>query len=603
MTLDRRGAVLLVVGVALAASVSGLGNGFAYDDIPIVVDNIGVHSLRWPWEFFGESYWGNVRGNSLYRPVTIMAYSLQWALGNGSPLPFHVVNVVLYALSSVAVWALARTLLAPWAALTAALLWAAHPVHVEAVANVVGQAEMLVALPLLAAVTLFVRALRDGRLHSRTVAAVLAAFALALLAKENGIVLPGLLLAAVATLGGRHAPLPTADRARLWLLARATALMAGVYLAARYAILGGLKGDAPHVALESLGHGERILTAVALWPEVARLLLWPARLYADYSPPFTPVDATPGWAHLGGFAVFALWGAAVAFSWRRSRPATFLLLWIPVTYAPVSNVVFASGILIAERTLFLPSVGVTLLAGVVMEALAPHVRALPSRWVRRAIPAALVAVLLAAVVRSAERQTVWEDNATLFAVTIVDAPNNYRAHHALGELFGSAGSWVRAEEHLRIADSLFPGYDLLELSLARVLHFADRCPEALPLYDTVLAKRPDAEVAAVGRAACLIETRQLSRARDASVLGLASGMSVAVFRPLLTVAESVLVAHDTIDARNRWWRAGRPVSQSDVRLRVPVLMMKPPGAGGRRRMPESLLVPPPPPTGVPRQDR
>lgn len=575
-------AVLLV---ALLASYPGIGNGFTYDDIPMIVENRMVQELHSLWEYLTTSYWGPTRGNSLYRPVTVIAFALERAVGSGDPLPFHIANVTLYLATALGVLALARELLSDEAALLAGLVWAAHPVHVEAVANMVGQSEMLVAIPTLLALTLYVRDRRVGEIRPRTVAGIAVLFGLALLAKEHGILLPLLLLLAEIAFRDTLFVRPPAGRPRSWLLVRVLTLMLVVYVAVRLNILGGFAGDAPHPALRNLSTGQRAWVMLGLVPEFARLFLWPARLYADYSPQAVPFLTSPDPRHLIGAAWLAGLGALLVVAWRKDRVSAFALIWIGLTLGPVSNILIATGVLVAERTLFLPSVGLAILAGRVATLLAPAIAKNPKRWVRVAVPAAGLLVLVAATARSADRQTDWEDNATLFATTVVDAPNNFRAHHALGELFGAARAWKRAEHELRIADSLFPGYDLLELSLARVLHFDDRCPEALPLYDKVLEQRPDAEVASIGRGACLLEMRQLSTAREAAVDGIARGLSVGSWGLILQKAESSLVATDTVDDRNRWYRAGAPFSKSNARLRVPVLLIKPPTALIRGRMP------------------
>lgn len=579
------GAAVLLV--ALLASASGLGNGFAYDDIPVIVENPMVQELHSLWAYLTDSYWGPARGNSLYRPVTVIAYALERAVGGGDPLPFHIVNVALYLATALGVLVLARELLSEGAALLAGLVWAAHPVHVEAVANVVGQSEMLAALPMLMALTLYVRDRRQGELRGRTVAWISVLFGFALLSKEHGIVLPALLLLAEATLVGTVLAPPGPTRPRSALLMRVMTLMVIVYVVVRLSILGAFAGDAPHPALEGLPVGQRLWVMLGLVPQFARLLLWPARLFADYSPLTVPLLTAPDPLHLVGAAWLLLLGALFMVTWRKDRVSAFGILWVGLTLGPVSNILIATGVLLAERTLFLPSVGLVLLVGRAAVLLAPRLARVEARWVHVAIPATVVLLLGAGTARSASRQPVWEDNATLFATTVVDAPDNFRAHHALGELFGGAGAWARAEEHLRIADSLFPGYDLIELSIARVLHFDDRCPEALPLYTTVLRRRPDAEVASVGRTACLLEVRQLSAAREEAILGIGRGLSVGPFGLLLQKAESSLVATDTVDDRNRWFRAGAPFSKSDARLKVPVLVMKPPASLVRRRMPES----------------
>src|SRR3989475_3193801 len=83
-------------------------------------------------------------GGSMYRPLTIAAFALDRAVDGAAWL--HAVNLAWHAAASVAVAALARRLTNNAGALAAGLLFAVHPVHVEAVANVVGRAESMAAL-------------------------------------------------------------------------------------------------------------------------------------------------------------------------------------------------------------------------------------------------------------------------------------------------------------------------------------------------------------------------------------------------------------------------------------------------------------------------
>ncbi len=588
--------IALVAAVALASSATGLGNGFAYDDIPIIVENPMVQEFQGFWDYLTGTYWGQNRGNSLYRPLTVIAFAIERVIGGGAPWPFHLANVLLYLCCALAVLALLRQLLPAWAALLGALVFAAHPVHVEAVANVVGQSEMLAGLPMLIAVTVYLRDRTRGTLTVGGIATIVGCQVAALLSKEHGIVLPTLLLLAEVMFRGGRFPASDAAttallRTRQRTLVRLLVVLIGAYVVLRMSILSGFAGDAPHPALEGLAMGQRLWVMLALVPEFLRLLFWPAKLYADYSPPMIPVLTSPDLRHVVG-ACWLLVLAAVAFwAWRRDRVIAFAFGWFALTLGPTSNILIATGLLVAERTLFLPSLAAVL----VLAHLAVRVRAWAATEakpsVQRLMAFAAGALLLAAVVQSADRQRAWEDNATVFSTLVVDAPNNYKAHHALGELFGASASWERAEHHLRIADSLYPGYDLLELSLARVLHFEDRCPEALGYYEKVLKARKDAEVASIGRAACLIEVRRLSDARSEALKGLASGFSSGSFGLILQKAESSLVATDTVDARNRWYREGKPWSKSDARLRVPVFLLKPPASLTSRRMPESVPEP------------
>src|SRR5262245_6303774 len=130
---DARWSAFFVIAVAIAASASGLGNLFAYDDIPVLVENPMVTGLHSPIAYLTDSYWGPSRGNSLYRPLTVAFYAVQWALGKGSAFPFHLANVLLYAASALAALTFFRLFLKRTPALVAGLAFAAHPVHTEAV--------------------------------------------------------------------------------------------------------------------------------------------------------------------------------------------------------------------------------------------------------------------------------------------------------------------------------------------------------------------------------------------------------------------------------------------------------------------------------------
>ena len=110
-----QGPAVAIVLLALLASVTSLANGFAYDDRWIIADNPNVHDPAHWWNVFGETYWPTTRNAALYRPLTILAYQVQWAVGGADPLLFHTVNVILYAAVSAMVLLVAAEVM-PFAA-------------------------------------------------------------------------------------------------------------------------------------------------------------------------------------------------------------------------------------------------------------------------------------------------------------------------------------------------------------------------------------------------------------------------------------------------------------------------------------------------------
>jgi hypothetical protein len=117
------------------------------------VENPLVHDLgRWR-EIVSSPWWP--RG--LYRPFTSLTLAANWTAAPGAPFGFHLVNLLAHAAAAALVCLLAGRLMSPAGALAAGLLFAVHPVHVEAVANVVGRAEILAGVFLLASALCYLR--------------------------------------------------------------------------------------------------------------------------------------------------------------------------------------------------------------------------------------------------------------------------------------------------------------------------------------------------------------------------------------------------------------------------------------------------------------
>ncbi|HKY34284.1 MAG TPA: hypothetical protein VJV23_17290, partial [Candidatus Polarisedimenticolia bacterium] len=171
--------------VAAAVFCNALGGPFVYDDVVEIQDNERIHSLSRIPELIATDFWGAGEGrNPLYRPLTAVVMAAVWAAGGGGPFLYHLLNVLLHAAASALVVSVLLSLTGRLPmALAAGLLFAAHPVHTEAVAWISGLGELLSAVCLLAA----------WRAHAQGgVGAAAAWMAPALLSKEGAIVFPAL---------------------------------------------------------------------------------------------------------------------------------------------------------------------------------------------------------------------------------------------------------------------------------------------------------------------------------------------------------------------------------------------------------------------------
>lgn len=517
--------------VAMAATVTSLGNGFTYDDIPIIATNARVHSLSSWWTLFGTSYWPPSFGESLYRPLSMLSYALQWAVGKGNPMLFHAVSIALFVLLAVLVLALLREVLDERSALVGGVLFAAHPVHTEAVANVVGQAELLAAIGVVAATTLYIRARRRGGPDLRQALGISALYAGASLAKEHALLLP-LLIGATELLVCRQSNGRADGRVgRLLLL---LAVVAIAVLGARTAVLGSLFGEQNPVEMDL---PTRIWTMFRVIPEWVRLLAWPAKLSAEYGPQQIEVVNGPGPLSVLGVA-FAVVGVVVlVMSLSRDKALGLGLTWLAITFAPVSNLV--SGVVLQERTLMLPSVGAMMVFAAAFHWLWREASTVQAR---RAIVAMVVMMAVLGAWRSGQRNPVWRDNLTLFTHTVQDAPRSYRAHYVYGSELFNVGRPADGERELRRSIALSRNDSDPYNFLATKYREAKLYAQAIPLYRTALEIRPGRPDSRFGLAFSLLETGDARGALAHADTGLAFGQLKSYFEWVKTRADSALRA-------------------------------------------------------------
>ena len=145
---DRRAALLLVTVLAALVYANTIQNRFAYDDHHIVANNEAIQSLQTLPKAVVSPYWPGIYGkdNGLWRPTTQLILGLQWIASNGSPWLFHLTNLLGHAVVTALVLLLLAELMSLPGALLGALVFAVHPVHVEAVANIVGVGEIVSAM-------------------------------------------------------------------------------------------------------------------------------------------------------------------------------------------------------------------------------------------------------------------------------------------------------------------------------------------------------------------------------------------------------------------------------------------------------------------------
>ncbi len=390
-------------------------------------ENIGL--------ILNHSYWATKYDSGLYRPVTTLSYLFNYAiLGNGEqPAGYHWLNVFLHIINSFLVYALAfRFLRKLWPAAFIAAVWSLHPILTEAVTNIVGRADLLATFAVLSGFLMYLKSTESASWRRALwLLGLMAVTTLGVFSKESAVVILGVIVLYELTWWS--------ERKQLRGLVLGCAALAPPFLFLWYqrsvVLTSGppllsLFPDNPIVAASFL-RGR--LTALAVMAKYLWLLVWPAKLSADYSYGQIPL-ATGNWHDwLAWSALLAVIIAAAAL-FKRSRVAFFFAGFGFVSFLPVSNLLFPTGTIMAERVLYMPAIG---FAGCLVLAIYWAGRNL--RW-KAFAPAVLCVILAALGARTWERNLDWHDSLALWTSAVRVVPGSYKAHLGLASAINDANA-------------------------------------------------------------------------------------------------------------------------------------------------------------------
>jgi len=193
-----------------------------------------------------------------------------------------------------------------------------------------------------------------------------------------------------------------------------------------------------------------------LGPKIIGLLVWPSGLNPHYGPTTFPSNVL-AWS-AATLVVFALAvGAGIRLARKNDRRMLVGIAWIVVAFLPASNVLVPTGQILAERTLYVPSIGVALLIALVLDALWDRARS-DGRWrTVKAMATVLVIALVATAASRTRRWTeVWKNHESLFAQMIAADRAGYRGYWLSGLEARGAGRVDDALSLLGRAYALYP---------------------------------------------------------------------------------------------------------------------------------------------------
>ena len=520
--------VVAIAAVSFAVYFNALFNGFVYDDNVQIVQNPWIRDVSHLPDIFSKGVWSFMPVQTFspyYRPLMQILYLLNYHIFGLKAWGFHLVNILFHAGNSVLVLFVASRLLAcrqaseqaekPASTLTsaffsppfiAALLFATHPIHTEAVTWVAGLPDLSFTLFSLLSFYLYIR---PGAFPDRSHLLSVVFFSLALLCKETALILPLIFIAYDLTLRKERDSVSAYYRRYIPHI-----VVTGLYLIARWYVLGGFALGKTHGDLTAWGY---VINVFPLFAHYMEKLLLPVNLnnYHVFHPLFS-LGEMQGIMALA-FAAASLLMALVAL--RKNRFVFFSILLMVLPLLPVLYIPALGENTFAERYLYLPSVGFVILLSLL---LSPPKGAPIQRIMGLTIVSLMVVCLYSAGTIS--RNRVWNNDYTLFSDTVGKSPDHAiprvnlgnallqkgligeaidqymmairlnpsipEAYNNLGDAFYKKGWTEQAIEQFRIALELNPAYEHARINMGLAFLKKGWTDQAIEQFQAAIALNP-----------------------------------------------------------------------------------------------------------------
>lgn len=533
----------LIPTLAILLYANTLSHDYTQDDAIVIYDNMyttaGVEGIPGLLKydtfrgFFKTEGKAKLVSGGRYRPLTPVMFAVEYQLFGKRPWVGHFINVLLYALLGMVVFFTLRRMLtglleadaSSMIALMAALLYVAHPIHTEAVANIKGRDEIVAMLTSVSALWLTLKYIDGGKAKHIISAAVV--FFLGLMSKENTITFLAVIPVAVYLFRRQ-------DWKRVAAPWMALVVSTGVFLAIRTAVLGFDMGGTPmelmnnpFLELEAgryvpLDFAEKMATITYTLGKYIALLVYPHPLTHDYYPRHIELMDWSDIKVLGSLLLYILLGVIALLSIRKRPIITFSIFYFIATLSIVSNIIFPIGTNMSERFMFMPSLGFSLLCAYglwqfVGKRLSPNMAY-----------GTLAVILLLYSGKTVTRNMVWQDDFTLFTTDVHTSTNSAKILNAAGGALTTEAAKLpdgpkktamlkEATVHLSRALEVHPGYKNAALILGNAEYYLGDYAAAVGAYERALQIAPGYTEAETNLAVALREAGKYAGEKEGNL--------------------------------------------------------------------------------------
>lgn len=461
---------LCVAVTAFLVYANSLGNGFAWDDTKVILNNPVLQGS--PVSLFSSiDTVSDAMLSPYYRPLTLLSFYLEKQVHNFNPFLVRLLNVLLHSSNAFLLYYLARSLFTDrYAALLTGLLFAVHPLHTEGVDfNSGGRNTMLACLFVLAAYLLHHRSIIQKKHPFALAGAIL--FLAGLFSKESALaVAPFILALEIPALREKTAGAKLTAFLRLAPYIVATCF----YLVMRWMTLSklgvqtsiipglGTKTIQSMYIIPSLG--SRLLDNIYIIPRYLLTIIRPTAL--------SPVYAVPDDLNLLALPLFAGWLCIIlALGWfltrGRSYATIFGLSWLIAFWLPISGILYFPSAPLADRYLYLPALGLWLIVA------DQAVRFTPNNTTARSYTIAIALIIMILAAFTIRRNLDWKSELALFSRVVEQYPEDARGHASLAGSYHNAqkqnGDYpALAEQHYEMALALDPAIQIVHTPLGHL---------------------------------------------------------------------------------------------------------------------------------------
>jgi tetratricopeptide (TPR) repeat protein len=425
--LDQSRTLFLIVAATVLVYANSLSGAFVFDDTKQIVGNPALRSWSNILRAFRSDVWSFQRGTltkdippPYYRPLFTAYLTVNYKLFGLWEPGWHLMNMLVHTGATVTVFFLIKRLSGDRLIATlAALVFGLHPAHVESVSWISGIPDPLAALFCVPSLIWYVRYRTEG--DQKFLIASVIAYGLSALCKETPLALPLVFIGWELTRAGTRPSLSARGR-EIILRLIPYAVMAGAYLALRFAVLGRISWKHPFMA--RVPDSAIWMTVPYVCVSYLRHLAAPFYLSLIYGTSF--VTTGSDLRFLLPVALIVLL-AILLWVYRKklSRELWTALALIVVPLLPVLNLrVFHYEYIIQDRYLYLPSIGFCYLMAILLV-----------RWSRRQkqlAAAVAIAIIVAFGASTFAQNRVWHDAVSLWRRAIYYSPNSWSTHYNLG---------------------------------------------------------------------------------------------------------------------------------------------------------------------------